>query len=160
MPPTTATNSSRALRARYNFKRRTTARITRSSAESISATSQIAVRGTDGYIVTGPTGTDFYCVDCKPGDVTVTVGSKSYQLRTGDQAIIVGSTRASAKVEVVAKPCGNPAAIALSDGKLGAAIPPDQRIDTTGALKGDPMKPVAALADALHKPPATPRARP
>ena len=65
-------------------------------APCFSATSQIAVRGTDGYIVTGPTGTDFYCVDCKPGDVTVTVGSKSYQLGTGDQAIIVrtsGSTR-------------------------------------------------------------------
>lgn len=119
------------------------------------ATSQIAVRGTDGYIVTGPTGTDFYCVDCKPGDVTVTVGSKSFQLATGDQAIIVGSTPASAKVEVVAKPCGNPAAIALSDGKLGAAIPPDQRVDTTGALTGDPLKPVAALAGALSKPPAS-----
>jgi len=123
-------------------------------------TSQIAVRGTDGYIVTGPTGTDFYCVDCKPGDVTVTVGAKSYPLGTGDQAIIVGSTPESAKVEVVAKPCANPAAIALSDGKLGAAIPPEQRIDTTGALKGDPMKAVAAPAGALRKPTAAPRAAP
>jgi len=107
------------------------------------ATSQIAVRGTDGYIVTGPTGTDFYCVDCKAGDVTVTVGTHSYQLATGEQAIIVGTTAAGARVDVVAKPCANPAAIELSDGKLGAAIPLDQRFDTTGAPAGDPLLPVA-----------------
>jgi hypothetical protein len=112
------------------------------------ATTQIAVRGTDGYIVSGPTGTDFYCVDCKPGDVTVTVGAKSYELATGDQAIVVGTTPGTATVDVVAKPCANPAAIALSDGKLGAAIPLDQRIDTTGALGGDPLKPVPGAGSA------------
>lgn len=106
-------------------------------------TSQIAVRGTDGYIVTGPTGTDFYCVDCQAGDVTVTVGTHSYALATGQQAIIIGATPGSAKVDVVAKPCANPAAIELSDGKLGAAIPLDQRFDTTGAPSGDPLQPVA-----------------
>jgi hypothetical protein len=102
-------------------------------------TSQIAVRGTDGYIVTGPTGTDFYCVDCQPGDVTVTVGTHSYALATGQQAIIIGTAPANANVDVVARPCANPAAIELSDGKLGAAIPLDQRFDTTGALRGDPL---------------------
>jgi hypothetical protein len=106
-------------------------------------TSQIAVRGTDGYIVAGPTGTDFYCVDCKPGDVTVTVGAKSYELGTGDQALVIGAPGAIANVDIVARPCANPAAIALSDGKLGAAIPLDQRFDTTGAPGGDPMQPVA-----------------
>jgi len=106
-------------------------------------TSEIAVRGTDGYIVTGPTGTDFYCVDCTAGDVTVTVGTRSYALATGEQAIVVGATPAGAKVDVVAKPCANPAAIELSDGKLGAAIPLDQRFDTTGAPGGDPLAPVA-----------------
>jgi hypothetical protein len=105
-------------------------------------TSQIAVRGTDGYIVTGPTGTDFYCVDCQTGDVTVTVGAHSYALATGQQAIIIGATPGSAKLDVVAKPCANPAAIDLSDGKLGAAIPLDQRFDTTGAPAGDPLQPV------------------
>lgn len=109
-------------------------------------TSQIAVRGTDGYIVTGPTGTDFYCVDCQPGDVTVTVGTRSYALATGQQAIIIGTAAANANVDVVARPCANPAAISLSDGKLGAAIPLDQRFDTTGALSGDPLLPVLAPA--------------
>jgi hypothetical protein len=106
-------------------------------------TSEIAVRGTDGYIVTGPIGTDFYCVDCQAGDVTVTVGVHSYALATGQQAIIIGPTPGSAKVDVIAKPCANPVAIELSDGKLGVAIPLDQRFDTTGAPAGDPLRPVA-----------------
>jgi len=101
------------------------------------------VRGTDGYIVTGPTGTDFYCVDCTSGDVTVTVGTHSYPLATGEQAIIIGTTTANADVEVVKHPCANPAAIALSDGKLGGAIPLAERFDTTGAPAGDPLTPVA-----------------
>ena len=108
----------------------------------VTPTSQIAVRGTDGYIVTGPTGTDFYCVDCKAGDVTVTAGTRTYELATGQQAIIVGATAAGAAVDVIAQPCANPAAIALSDGKLGAAIPAGERFDTTGALKGNPMQSV------------------
>jgi FecR-like protein len=99
-------------------------------------TSQIGVRGTEGYLVTGPSGTDFYCADCGPGDVTVTVGTHSYALTTGDQAIIIGTSAANADVDVVARPCANPAAIELSDGKLGAKIPPDQRFDTTGATGG------------------------
>ncbi len=104
-------------------------------------TSQIGVRGTEGYIVTGPSGTDFYCVDCTAGDVTVTVGTHTYALATGQQAIIIGTTPANADVDVVTRPCANPAAIALSDGKLGAAIPVDQRFDTTGAAGGDPLRP-------------------
>ena len=105
-------------------------------------TSQIGVRGTEGYIVTGPSGTDFYCVDCAAGDVTVTVGTHSYALKTGEQAIVIGTTPANAGVDVVARPCANPLAIELSDGKIGGAIPVDQRFDTTGALKGDPMRAV------------------
>ena len=72
----------------------------------------------------------------------MTVGTRSYELKTGDQAIIVGANGARASVDVIAQPCANPAAIALSDGKLGAAIPADQRFDTTGALKGNPMEAV------------------
>jgi len=104
-------------------------------------TSQIGVRGTEGYIVTGPSGTDFYCVDCTPGDVTITVGGRSYPLESGQQAIIIGTSAANADADIVTRPCANPAAIALSDGKLGAAIPADQRFDTTGAAGGDPLQP-------------------
>jgi hypothetical protein len=114
----------------------------RSNYRFVTPTSQIAVRGTEGYLVTGPTGTDFYCVDCGAGDVTVTVGARRYDLVTGEQAIIIGATPATASVDVVARPCANPAAIALSDGKLGAVIPLDQRVDTTGAIGGDPLQDV------------------
>jgi ferric-dicitrate binding protein FerR (iron transport regulator) len=106
----------------------------------VTPTSQIAVRGTEGYLVTGPTGTDFYCVDCQTGDVTVTVGTQSYALATGEQAIVIGTTPANANVDVVARPCANPLAIELSDDKIGAAIPADQRFDTTGAAGGDPLR--------------------
>lgn len=109
----------------------------------VTPTSEIAVRGTEGYLVTGPSGTDFYCADCKSGDVTITVGTRSFTMNTGDQAIIIGTTRANADVDVVARPCANPAAIDLSDGKIGGAVPVDQRFDTTGAPGGDPTKPVS-----------------
>jgi hypothetical protein len=102
-------------------------------------TSQIAVRGTEGYIVTGPNGTDVYCAACEPGDVTVTVADRTFALVTGDQAIVVGADPANARVDLVAQPCGNPAAIAISDGKLGRTIPPERRVDTTGALGADPL---------------------
>lgn len=111
-------------------------------------TSQIAVRGTEGYIVTGPTGTDVYCAACEPGDVTVTVGTRTFPLATGDQAIVIGPDPARARVDLVALPCANPAAIAISDGKLGRTIPVDKRFDTTGALGADPLVPVSLPAGA------------
>lgn len=106
-------------------------------------TSEIAVRGTEGYLVTGPTGTDFYCADCAKGDVTVTVGKQHYDLATGDQAIVIGTPGSIVSVDVVARPCANPAAIELSDGKIGGVVPLDQRFDTTGAPSADPLKKVS-----------------
>ena len=109
----------------------------------VTPTSQIAVRGTDGYIVTGPTGTDFYCVDCKARR-RHRHGRQS-QLRTRDRSASDHRRRDRCRSQLstsIAQPCANPAAIALSDGKLGAAIPVGERFDTTGALKGNPMRAV------------------
>jgi hypothetical protein len=114
----------------------------RSNYRFVTPTSQLAVRGTEGYIVTGPLGTDIYCVACDAGDATVTIGTRTFPLTTGWQTIVTGTDPATAQVDVIHEPCGNPAAIAISDGKLGAAIPPDKRVDTTGALGGDPRRPV------------------
>lgn len=36
-------------------------------------TSQIAVRGTEGYLIVGPNGTQVVCTQCEPGDVQVTI---------------------------------------------------------------------------------------
>lgn len=108
----------------------------------VTPTSQIAVRGTEGYIVTGPKGTDFYCGDCSEGDVTLRTGSRSIPLTTGWQVIIVGGDPATAETTVIKEPCINPAAIAVSGGKLGRTVPPSAYVDTTGSLAGDPLKPV------------------
>jgi hypothetical protein len=118
----------------------------------ITPTSQIAVRGTEGYIVTGPKGTDFYCGDCSQGDVTLRTGSRSIPLTTGWQVIIVGDDAANANTTVIKEPCINPAAIAVSGGKLGRTVAQSQWVDTTGSLSGDPLKPVNMTPRA----PATP----
>ena len=47
----------------------------RSSYRFVTATTQIAVRGTVAYLVSGPRGDQLYCIDCAPGDVTVTTNS-------------------------------------------------------------------------------------
>jgi len=107
----------------------------------VTPTAQIAVRGTEGYLVAGPRGTDFYCADCAEGDVTALVGDRSYSLTTGQQVIVVGSDPASANTTVIKQPCINPAAIAISDGKLGRTVPPAQQVDTTDSLSADPLAP-------------------
>lgn len=104
----------------------------------VTATTQIAVRGTEGYIVAGPKGTDFYCAKCELGDVKMTVGGRSYRLTTGQQVI---TDTASGKIDVFKAPCSNPAAIAISHGKLGRTIPRSKWADTTGALTANPLQP-------------------
>jgi hypothetical protein len=110
----------------------------------VTPTSQVAVRGTEGYLVAGPHGTDFYCADCAAGDVTMRVGKRSYALTTGQQVIVVGSDPATAGTTVIKKPCINPAAIAVSDGKLGRTVPPAQWVDTTDSTTADPLVPPAS----------------
>jgi len=110
----------------------------------VTPTSQVAVRGTEGYLVAGPNGTHFYCADCAEGDVTMRVGKRSYALTTGQQVIVVGSDPATAGTTVIKKPCINPAAIAVSDGKLGRTVPPAQWVDTTDSTTADPLVPPAS----------------
>jgi hypothetical protein len=52
------------------------------------STSQIAVRGTEAYLIEGPNGTQMICVDCAPGDVTVTVAGQGVPLLTGQTITI------------------------------------------------------------------------
>jgi hypothetical protein len=55
-------------------------------------TSQIAVRGTEGYLVSGPNGTQIACVSCVPGDVTVTTGSTTTTIVSGQTLTITGTS--------------------------------------------------------------------
>lgn len=63
---------------------------TRSNYLFKTTTSQIAVRGTTAYLITGDDGTQLICVDCAPGDVTITIGQRIVQLVSGYTITIVG----------------------------------------------------------------------
>jgi hypothetical protein len=54
----------------------------------VTSTSQLAVRGTVGLYSTGPNGDVVTCLDCAPGDVTVTAGGNTTALLTGQTATI------------------------------------------------------------------------
>lgn len=125
----------------------------RSNYVFLTPTTQIAVRGTEGYLVTGPKGTDFYCAACSDGDVTMRVGDRTIPLVTGQQVIVTANNTAVSDTSVITQPCTNPAAIAVSSGKLGKGIPASQQVDTTGSLAGDPLK-------SVNLKPAAPRATP
>jgi len=49
----------------------------------VTPTTQVAVRGTVGYFVAGPTGNQIYCVKCEAGDVTITTATQQVSLRSG-----------------------------------------------------------------------------
>jgi len=46
-------------------------------------TSQLAVRGTLAYLIAGPRGTQLYCVECAPGDITMTTSVDTYSIVSG-----------------------------------------------------------------------------
>src|SRR5579863_1077849 len=64
----------------------------------VTPTTQLAVRGTVGYFVAGPAGDQVYCVKCADGDVTITTGTKTVQIHSGqslnvhlDNGVVTGS---------------------------------------------------------------------
>lgn len=65
------------------------------------ATSQIAVRGTEGFLIAGASGTSVICVSCAVGDVTVQTGTQVSTIVTGQTAVVAGSSAATATVNVV-----------------------------------------------------------
>ncbi|HTX02132.1 MAG TPA: FecR domain-containing protein [Candidatus Acidoferrales bacterium] len=64
----------------------------------VTPTTQLAVRGTVGYFVAGPAGDQVYCVKCAAGDVTITTGTQTVQIHSGqtlnvhvEQGVVTGS---------------------------------------------------------------------
>jgi hypothetical protein len=49
----------------------------------VTPTAQIGVRGTVGYVVSGPRGDQIYCVRCEPGDVTIKSAAQTVELHSG-----------------------------------------------------------------------------
>jgi hypothetical protein len=66
----------------------------------VTPTSQLAVRGTLGYFISGPGGDQVYCVRCEDGDVSVVVAGQTYTVRSGQtlNALTVGGQRTTAIV--------------------------------------------------------------
>jgi hypothetical protein len=63
---------------------------TRSNYTFQTQTSQIAVRGTIGYLIVGDEGTQLICIDCAPGDVAITIGGRVVTLTSGYTITITG----------------------------------------------------------------------
>jgi len=72
----------------------------RSNFKFVTPTSQLAVRGTLGYFISGPGGDQLYCVRCEPGDVSVTVGTQTYSVQSGQtlNALVRNGQRSTAIV--------------------------------------------------------------
>lgn len=110
-------------------------------------TSQIAVRGTEGFLVAGPQGTQVVCVACAAGDVTVTTGTQTVTIVTGQTVTVVGSSAANATVSVASNTTVNNPAVnqfnngsnpLSSGGPTGPTAPTNVTppTDPTGSLSG------------------------
>ena len=103
----------------------------------VTPTSQLAVRGTVGYFVAGPAGDQIYCVKCADGDVTITTGTKTVQIHSGqslnvhlDKGVVTGS-------EVVAnRTINNPAIDQFLKGFSPFGQPAAKGSDMTGSGSG------------------------
>ncbi|MDQ6929772.1 MAG: FecR family protein [Candidatus Eremiobacteraeota bacterium] len=99
-------------------------------------TSQIAVRGTEGYLIVGEKGTQIVCTACEPGDVIVTVGGVVTSIVTGQVFTILGPSAASASTAVsTSSVLNSPAVNQFSNGAnpLGGTGP---SADVTGSASG------------------------
>lgn len=100
-------------------------------------TSQIAVRGTDGYLIVGPDGTQVVCTQCEPGDVQVTLLKTGIvtALVTGQVLTILNSGGATAGALSSTSDLNSPAVNQFSNGvnPFGNNIAPS---DATGSTSG------------------------
>ena len=110
-------------------------------------TSQIAVRGTEGYLVVGDRGTQLVCTKCEPGDVTILVGGVLAAIVTGQVFTVLGpSGAASTSVSTVSN-FNNPAVNQFSNGAnpFGNAAASS---DVTGSASGASSASAASAAGA------------
>jgi len=135
------------VRSNYSFK---------------TATSQIAVRGTTGYLIVGDNGTQLICVDCAPGDVTILVNGQTVGLLTGQTITILGTPPGPVTFNITqVNQAYNPAVLQflLLIGTKDIAFPPGDNTvagtDPTGyivsgaAKAGIPYVPVAVFGAAI-----------
>jgi hypothetical protein len=101
-------------------------------------TSQIAVRGTEGFLIAGPSGTQVVCVSCAVGDVTVQVGQQTVSLVTNETLTVLGSSPLTATTTITANPTVNNPAINQFNGNQNPfnPNPTGNTLDPTNSLSG------------------------
>jgi hypothetical protein len=97
------------------------------------ATSQIAVRGTEGFLISGASGTQVVCVACAAGDVTVQTGSQVTTIVSGQTAVVAGSNAANASVTVVSNSANPNAAVSQFSSNSSTATSSTTTTTTTNA---------------------------
>ena len=104
----------------------------------VTATSQIAVRGTEGFLIAGANGTQVVCVSCAAGDVSVQVGSQTVSIVTNQTLTILGSNPLTATTSITANPTVNNPAVNQFNGNQNPFTPSGNGggFDPTGSASG------------------------
>lgn len=100
-------------------------------------TSQLGVRGTLAYLVSGPKGDQIYCVECAPGDVSVVAAGETYRVESGQTLNVrrVGD-RAFDAALVANAAVNNPAIDQFLHGYSPFGRPASEGTDPTGSDSG------------------------
>jgi hypothetical protein len=104
----------------------------------VTATSQIAVRGTEGFLIAGANGTQVVCVSCAAGDVSVQVGQQTVSIVTNQTLTVLGSNPLTATTSITANPTVNNPAVNQFSGNQNPLSPTSTGggLDPTGSLSG------------------------
>ena len=108
----------------------------------------------EGYLVTGPDGDDFYCASCERPATSRCVSVRRRSCLRADSRSRQRTNPKTAEVKVVTAPCTNPRSQSAT-GSSARAFRHPHKVDTTGASKGDPLRPVRtaqASAEPTEKP--------
>lgn len=108
----------------------------RSNYRFITPTAQIAIRGTVGYVVSGPRGVQLYCVDCLPGDVTLTTANETYTIQSGQSINALAVGKAQTVTIVPNASINNPAIDQFLKGFSPFGRPTSEGSDITGSDSG------------------------
>ena len=104
----------------------------------VTATSQIAVRGTEGFLIAGANGTQVVCVSCAAGDVSVQVGQQTVSIVTNQTLTVLGSNPLTATTSITANPTVNNPAVNQFSGNQNPLSPTSTGggLDPSGSLSG------------------------
>jgi hypothetical protein len=104
----------------------------------VTATSQIAVRGTEGFLIAGANGTQVVCVSCAAGDVSVQVGQQTISVVSNQTLTVLGSNPLTATTSITANPTVNNPAVNQFNSNQSPFNPNPATggADPTGSLSG------------------------